>query len=70
MKLLITGDSGFLGGHLAELCVQAGHDVRALVRPTSRTDLLERLGAELVTGDLKDGASLRRAVQGVDAVAH
>jgi len=70
MKVLITGASGFLGGHLAELFVEAGHEVRGLVRRTSRTGLLERLRVETVIGDLKDAESLRRAVQGVDVVVH
>lgn len=70
MKVLITGASGFLGGHLAEGFVRAGHSVRALVRPTSRTDLLERLGVELARGDLKDADSLRAAVEGVEVVVN
>ncbi len=70
MRVLITGASGFLGGHLAELFTEAGHDVRGLVRTTSDTSLLERLGVETVRGDLKDHRSLARAVEGVDAVIH
>jgi predicted dehydrogenase/nucleoside-diphosphate-sugar epimerase len=70
MKVLITGASGFLGGYLSELFVQAGHQVRGMVRRTSRTDLLDRLGVEAVLGDLKDAASLRRAVEGVEVVVH
>jgi nucleoside-diphosphate-sugar epimerase len=70
MKVLLTGASGFLGTHLAELFVGAGHSVRALVRRTSRTDRLERLGVELVRGDMKDADSLRRAVEGVEVVVH
>jgi len=70
MKVLITGASGFLGGHMAELFVAAGHNVRGLARNTSRTELLERLGVEIVRGDLMDHNSLRRAVEGVNAVVH
>lgn len=70
MRILITGASGFLGGHVAERFAEAGHGVRALVRTTSDTRRLERLGAELVRGDLKDPDSLRRAVRGADAVVH
>ena len=70
MKVLITGASGFLGGHMAELFIDAGHDVRGLVRHTSNTELLESLGAMIVRGDLKDPESLRQAVQDVDAVVH
>lgn len=70
MNVLITGASGFLGGHTAELLVASGHKVRGLVRHTSRTELLEALGVEVVRGDLKDHLSLRRAVDGMDAVVH
>jgi nucleoside-diphosphate-sugar epimerase len=44
--------------------------MRALVRETSDTSLLERLGAELVVGELEDPASLMRAVPGTDVVLH
>ena len=70
MKVLITGASGFLGGHMAELFIEAGHEVRGLTRRTSNTELLENLGVEVVRGDLKDHDSLRRAVEGMDAVVH
>jgi len=70
MTVLITGASGFLGGHLAELFVEAGHRARGLVRTTSKTEVLERFGVEIVRGDLKDNDSLRRAVAGVDVVVH
>jgi predicted dehydrogenase/nucleoside-diphosphate-sugar epimerase len=70
MKVLITGASGFLGGHLAELFTEAGHQVRGLVRQTSQTGLLEQVGAEIVRGDLKDPGSLARAVEGIEVVVH
>ena len=70
MKVLLTGASGFLGGHIAEQLVQSGHSARALVRVTSRTGLLEKLGVSIVRGDLTDRASLERAVQGVEVVVH
>ncbi len=70
MKILITGASGFLGGHMAEMFVEAGHHVRAFVRRTSRTELLERLGLEMVRGDLKDHDSLRKAVAAMEVVVH
>jgi nucleoside-diphosphate-sugar epimerase len=49
---------------------QAGHQVRVLVRSTSRMDLLGDLAVEKVEGDLTDGASIRRAVSGVDRIFH
>jgi len=68
MNLLITGGSGFLGSHLVERALTAGHQVRVLVRNTSKVDVLEALGVEIVRGDLKSAESLRRAVSGIDGV--
>jgi nucleoside-diphosphate-sugar epimerase len=67
---LITGASGFVGGHLAEACVARGLGVRALVRPSSDASLLERLGVEVVRGDVTEAATVAEAVDGVDAVVH
>lgn len=64
---LVTGASGFLGWHVAQLLVERGHRVRALVRPGSQ---LRDLDAETVTGDLRDPASLARAVAGCGLVFH
>jgi predicted dehydrogenase/nucleoside-diphosphate-sugar epimerase len=68
MNILITGASGFLGGHIIEQAVTAGHRVRAFVRKTSRIDALERLGVEIVRGDLKNEQSLHQAVADIDVV--
>lgn len=65
--VLVTGASGFVGWHVARLLLERGCRLRALVRPTSR---LRELEAETVTGDLRDPASLRAAVQGCGAVFH
>lgn len=54
MKIFLTGATGFIGGHLAQRLVESGHTLRCLVRPTARRARLERLGAELVTGDVTD----------------
>jgi nucleoside-diphosphate-sugar epimerase len=67
---LITGATGFVGSHLAEACLDRGLGIRALVRPSSDTTLLKRLGAELVTGDLTEPDAVRRAVAGVNYVFH
>jgi nucleoside-diphosphate-sugar epimerase len=67
---LITGATGLLGSHIAEQLIAAGEPVRALVRPTSRTDFLESIGAELVTGDVTDPASIESAISGVKRVYH
>jgi len=70
MKALVTGGAGFIGGHLAEELVRRGHEVRALVRPTSKTDRLLRSRVTLVPGCLEDRSSLAAATAGVDWVFH
>ncbi len=67
---LITGASGFVGGHLAERLAGDGWRVRALVRASSDTDRLARLGAELRTGALDDVDAIRTAADGADCVFH
>jgi dihydroflavonol-4-reductase len=64
---LVTGASGFLGWHVARTLLARGVPVRALARrPGSVTDL----EAEVVAGDLRDPASLQRAVAGCGLVFH
>ena len=65
--VLVTGASGFLGWHVAHLLRERGYSVRALVREGSR---LCDLDADPVTGDLRDSASLERAVAGCGLVFH
>ena len=71
MKVLVTGASGFLGGsHLVELLVEKGYEVVGMVRKTSDTSLLDRLGVEKRVADLTDPSSLVKAVRGIEAVVH
>ena len=67
---LLTGASGFIGGHLAERLVKDGYQVRCLVRPSSDTSLLEGLEVEIAEGDLTSSRSLERAVAGCTYVLH
>lgn len=69
-RYLITGATGFVGGHLAEACRARGYPVTALVRSGSSSDRLAALGVELVTGDLGDSAAVRAAVRGAGVVVH
>lgn len=71
MRVLVTGASGFLGGHVAELLSARGDRVRALVRPTSNRKHLEKLpGVELFEGSVEQVDRVREAMDGVDAVVH
>ena len=69
-KILVTGATGFTGGHLARRLVQNGADVRALVRNPQKAVHLSRQGMSLVTGDLRDPASLKKAMEDIDLVYH
>ncbi len=69
MKVLVTGAAGFLGGHLVDMLVERGDEVRAMVRPVEEASRLLKLsGVEVVHGDLTDRESLKRAVQGMQRV--
>jgi len=65
--ILVTGATGFVGWHVAKTLTERGWPVRALVRPSSR---LREIDAEPVAGDLRDRASLERAVAGCELVFH
>ena len=67
---LITGATGFVGGHLAERLADHGWHVRALVRATSDVRRLEALGVERLTGGLDDPRAIARAADGADTVFH
>jgi nucleoside-diphosphate-sugar epimerase len=69
-RALVTGATGFTGGHLARGLAARGTHVRALVRDPARARDLQSARIELVTGDLRDRATLHRAAQGVDVVYH
>jgi dihydroflavonol-4-reductase len=70
MTTLLTGGTGFIGAAVLRSLVKAGHDVRALVRANSDRRNLHNLECEIVTGDLLESASLRRAVRGCEALFH
>lgn len=70
VSVVITGATGFVGSHVAEAFVARGHSVRALVRPTSRTSHLERIGVEAVVAPLEDVTAMQRAFAGADVVVH
>ncbi len=70
LRVLVTGATGHVGPPVARKLVENGYQVRALVRGLSRTRELERLGVELIYGDVRDLESLKRAAQDVDVIVH
>ena len=70
MKVFITGATGFVGSHVAELLQQQGAELRLLVRPGSRTDNIDFLRADRIEGHLGDFTSLVRGMSGCEAVFH
>ena len=68
--ILVTGATGFVGGHVVHALRAQGAPVRALAREARRGGRLETWGATVVEGDMTDPASLRRAVDGCDVVVH
>lgn len=72
-KVLVTGATGFVGGHLANRLLEMGSDVTLLVRETSNPKTVEEFtkkGAKIVYGDVADKDSVFKAVEGVDYVFH
>jgi len=76
-NILITGGAGFIGSHLADELLKAGHSVRVLDNLSSqvhgpdcrRPEYLDR-AVELIVGDVRDGEAVRRSLKGADAVFH
>lgn len=70
MRAFVTGGTGFVGGAVVRRLLEAGHEVRALVRPGTDTRQLDGLPVERIEGDLRDADSLQRGVAGCDHVFH
>lgn len=68
MMVLVTGATGFIGGHLVRHLIEQGHTVRALVR--NPAPQLEQEGVETVIGDLTRPETLAEAVRGAEAIFH
>ncbi|MGC2108843.1 MAG: NAD-dependent epimerase/dehydratase family protein [Candidatus Korobacteraceae bacterium] len=74
-RILITGGAGFVGSHLADGLLRAGHDIRVLDDLTPQVHAAGRPGylswdVELMTSDVRDSARLKRALAGIDVVFH
>src|SRR5216684_2979471 len=70
MLAFVTGATGFLGSHVARVLAEQGADLRLLVRSSSNLRNLEGLKAETAAGDLRDPASLEKAMAGCESVFH
>lgn len=74
MRLFVTGATGYIGTALVRRLAADGHEVRALVRATSRTEVLRELGVATFVGDVSDPeakrTSIREAMSGADWVLH
>ncbi|MFL5955578.1 MAG: complex I NDUFA9 subunit family protein [Gaiellaceae bacterium] len=70
MRILVTGGTGFVGPKIVHALRAQGREVRALVRRPERATQLAGWGAELVTGDVTDPASVRAAADGCTHVVH
>lgn len=70
MRALVTGVTGFTGGHLADRLLERGWAVRALVRDGTKAAELGARGFDVVTGDLQDRDALATATRGMDCVFH
>ena len=70
MLAFVTGATGFLGSHVARVLAEQGAELRLLVRPTSDLRNLDGLNADRVEGDLRDAASIEKALSGCDVVFH
>lgn len=70
MRVLVTGATGFTGGHLARELRRRSRDVVVLVRDEGKAAPLRELGMELRRGDIADRESIRKAVIGCDVVYH
>jgi dihydroflavonol-4-reductase len=70
MLACVTGATGFLGSHVARALAEQGAQLRLLVRPASDLRNIQGLDADRVQGDLRDAASIEKALAGCDVVFH
>lgn len=70
MKVAVIGGTGFVGVHLTERLLDAGHTPRLLIRRGSEAKVERPSQCELVAGDVGDAEALARCLSGVDAVVY
>ncbi len=64
MRVFVTGGTGFVGKDTLRRLLEGGHKVRCLVRRTSHTNELEKLGCEFALGDVTDKESVLEGMRG------
>jgi len=70
LRAFVTGATGFLGSHVARVLAEQGAELRLLVRTTSDLRNIKDLNADRVVGDLRDSASIEKALSGCEVVFH
>lgn len=72
MHILVTGGAGFIGSHLVDRLVRERRYVRVLDNLSSgkRANLVRATGIDFIEGDIRDAATVRAAMQGIDAIYH
>ncbi|MEE8137623.1 MAG: NAD-dependent epimerase/dehydratase family protein [Thermoanaerobaculia bacterium] len=70
MRIFLTGATGYIGSALCRRLARQGHELRALVRSTSRVEELRSLDVRLFEGDITDRYSMREGMSGADWVVH
>jgi dihydroflavonol-4-reductase len=68
--VLVTGGNGFIGSVVVHKLLARGYAVRCLLRPTSETERISGLNYQVAEGDVRDAASVERAVWGCDGIIH
>ena len=70
MKVFVTGGNGFIGSRVVRSLHAQGHEVRCLVRETSKTHRIDMVPFERHVGDVRDVDSLAAGMEGCDGVIH
>jgi len=70
MRVLVTGASGFIGMPATRLLVRGGHRVRVLAQPGTEAPVRNLGVTDIVSGDLDNTGSLKRATQGIEVAVH
>src|SRR5208282_6458125 len=70
MLVFVTGATGFVGSHVAQVLAEQGADLRLLIRSSSDPRNIQGLKADRVIGDLRNPESIEKAMAGCDVVFH